>query len=85
MEIKSPCETHKGEGPRLSGNFVVVVFHLLFLFFLGPYLRHIEVPGLRVELQLQLPAYTTATATPDLNHTCDLCLLPMWQQQILTH
>ena len=25
-----------------------------------------------VELELQLPAYTTATATPDLNHVCDL-------------
>ena len=32
-----------------------------------------EVPGLGTELELQLPASTTATATWDLSHTCDLC------------
>ena len=31
-----------------------------------------EVPRLRVESELQLPAYTTATATPDLTHISDL-------------
>ena len=31
-----------------------------------------EVPRLEVELELQLPAYTTATAMPDLSHICDL-------------
>ena len=39
--------------------------------FLGPYPWHMEVPRLGVELELQLPAYTTATATPDLSHVCD--------------
>ena len=29
-----------------------------------------EVPALGVKSELQLPAYTTAT--PDLNHVCDL-------------
>ena len=39
--------------------------HLLLLFcFLGPHPRHMEGPKLGVELELQLPAYTTATATP---------------------
>ena len=33
-----------------------------------------EVPRLGVELELQLPAYTTATATPDLSRICDLHL-----------
>ena len=33
-----------------------------FPFFLGPYLQHIEVPRLGAELELQLPAYNTATA-----------------------
>ena len=28
-----------------------------------------EVPRLRVELELQMTAYTTATATPDLNQS----------------
>ena len=32
----------------------------LFLFFLGLQVQHMEVPRLGVELQLQLPAYTTA-------------------------
>ena len=33
---------------------------------------HMEVPRLGVKLELQLPAYTTATATQDLSHVCDL-------------
>jgi len=36
-----------------------------FIFFLGLHLRHMEIPGLGVELELQPPAYTTATATRD--------------------
>jgi len=32
-----------------------------------------EVPGLGVELELQLPACTTATATWDPRPICDLC------------
>jgi len=35
-------------------------------------LWHLEVPRLGVESELQLPAYTTATATPDLSHICEL-------------
>ena len=46
--------------------------HILFLVFLGPHPRHMEVPRLGVKLELQLPAYTTATATWDLSHVCDL-------------
>ena len=38
---------------------------ILFLIFLGPRLQRMKVPRLRVELELQLPVYTTATATPD--------------------
>ena len=43
-----------------------------FFFFLAPHPRHIEVPRLGVESELQLPAYTTATAMPDPSRTCDL-------------
>ena len=39
--------------------------------FLGLHMWHMEVPRLRVESELQLPAYTTATATQDLSHVCD--------------
>ena len=31
-----------------------------------------EVPTLGIKLELQLRAYTTATATWDLSHVCDL-------------
>ena len=49
-------------------------------FFLWIYLRHMEVPSLGVELELQLLAYTTATATPDLSRICDLhCSLQQCQ------
>ena len=40
--------------------------------FLGPNLLHGEVPRLEVQLELQLPAYTTATATLDPSRVCDL-------------
>ena len=40
--------------------------------FLGPYLWHMEVPRLGVELELQPPAYTTATARWDPSHICNL-------------
>ena len=33
---------------------------------------HVEVPRLGVELELQPPAYATATAMWDLSHVCDL-------------
>ena len=41
--------------PSIATNFLV--------FFLGLHLWHIETPRLGVELDLQLPAYATATAT----------------------
>ena len=49
-------------------------------FFLGPHARHIEVPRLGVESELQQPAYTTAM--PDPGHVCNLHHSP-WQYWIL--
>ena len=40
--------------------------------FAGPQPRHMEVPRLGVESESNLLAYTTAAATPDLSHTCNL-------------
>jgi len=55
-------------------QFCQLLYFILFYFgFLGPYLQHMEVPRLGVKLELQLPAYTTATATPDPSCICDLC------------
>ena len=48
------------------------LFFFFFFFFLGLHQWHMEVPRLSVELELQLLAYTSATAMPDLSHVCDL-------------
>ena len=46
---------------------------LFFPFFLGLHLQHMEIPGLGVESELQLPAYATATAARDSSCIFDLC------------
>ena len=67
----------------MSFFFFLFVFFLGGCFvFLGLYPRHMEVPRLGVELELQLPASTTATATQNLSCICE----PhhsSWQYQIL--
>ena len=49
----------------------ITVCLVSFLFFLGLHPRHVEVPRLGVKSELQLPAYTTATATADMSRVCD--------------
>ena len=69
----------------LQINYVSIhrVFIFCFFFFLfRAHLQHMEVPRLGVEWELQLSAYTTATATPDLSLICDLHH-SSWQPQIL--
>ena len=58
-----------------------ILFQILFAF-LVLQSWHIEVPRLGVSSELQLPAYVTATATPDPSHICDLHH-SSWQCQIL--
>ena len=43
-----------------------------FFFILGLYPEHMEVSRPGVELELQLPTYTTATTTPDPSRVCNL-------------
>ena len=63
--------------------FVGDFAHLFtYLVFLSLHLEHMEVPILGVESELQLLAYTTATATPDPSGICDLHL-SSWQHWIL--
>ena len=69
----SVCSLHK--------KLWILFIYCLFVCFLGPHLWHIEVPKLRIELELQLPAYTTATATLDLSCVCELHH-SSWQRQI---
>ena len=58
--------------------------HILFFFFLlRLHSQHMEVPRLGVELELHLPAYTTATAVLDPSHIHDLCCSSQ-QHQTLT-
>ena len=61
---------HPSEGSRsgLSQEQHLLVFPC----FLWPYLWYMEVPLARFELELQLLAYVTAIATPDLSCICDL-------------
>ena len=61
----------------------MIIFSFFFFFwFLGPYLWYMEVPKLRVELELKLPAYITATTIWNLSHVC--VLHPSsWQHQML--
>ena len=51
-------------------------------FFGGLHLPHMEVPRLEVDLGLQLPACTTATAMQDQGHVCDLDH-SSWQHRVL--
>ena len=61
--------------------FLEVLF-FFFFFFLGPHMQHMKVPRLGVKLELQLLAYTIATAMQDLRCICDLHY-SSWQCQIL--
>ena len=60
--------------PTLEFLFFILPrpFQCFFLCFLGLHLWHMEVPSLGVELELQLPAYTSAEAMQDLSCICDL-------------
>ena len=59
----------------ISRNYHNIVHQLLFPLppvFLGLHLQHVGAPGVGVKLELQLLAYTRATATVDPSHICDV-------------
>ena len=60
----------------------MLAFFFFFFFGGGLYLWHMEVPGLGVELGLQLPAYTTAIARQVPSCICNLHH-SSWQYRIL--
>ena len=66
----------------LDALFLFTHFLFCLASFLGPHQWHMEVLGLGVESELQLLAYTTATATLDPSLTCDLHHSE-WQCRIL--
>ena len=53
------------------------LFYLFFFKWL--HLWHMKIPGLGVESELQVPAYTIGTARADPSCICDLCSLQLWQ------
>ena len=64
---------------EVQGNILSGIWQLkrsqappFFICFLGPHLQHMEVPRLRVQSEVHLPAYITATTTPDPSRICDL-------------
>ena len=76
-------------GRQAEGRQVLLILLLLFFFFffvflpfLGPHPWHIEVPRLGIESELQLLAYTRATAMRDPSCICHLCH-SLWQHWIL--
>ena len=67
---------------KQSFLLLLLLFCLVYLFFpLGLNPWHTEVPRPGIKLELQLPAYTTATAMPYLSCLCDLHH-SSWQRQI---
>ena len=56
-----------------SGKLLSVAENFFFFSFYGLHLRHMEVPRLRVKLELQLLAYNTATATWDVRSMTNIC------------
>ena len=69
---------HQTESTFAEGSFVLLCLFV----FLEPHLQPMESSRLEAELQLQLPAYTTATATWDPSHICNL-YHSSWQCQLL--
>ena len=53
-------------------SFFFFFFFFFVFFFIGPHLQHMEIPRLGVESELQLLAYTTATAMQDPSRACNL-------------
>ena len=91
----SPCadlwlRSRLAQGPKFMTNILITYCTVTslrlfynFSFFLGLHLRHMEVPRLGVKWELELPAYTTATAVKDLSCVCELHH-SSWQHQILS-
>ena len=65
-----------------DGTEGAMLIFFFFSFILGLHLLYMEVPRLEVELVLQLPPYTTATATQDPSPVFDLHH-SSWECQIL--
>ena len=70
--LPSWLETSSLQSVRNKCVLLITTMSIIFFFFLRLHLQHMEVSRLGVELELQLPAYVTATATQDLSSTCEV-------------
>ena len=69
----------------LEGKYHILVIHIIIItiiIFLGLHLWHMEIPRLKVESELQLQAYASATAMPDPSLIWNL-RCSSWQRWIL--
>ena len=73
------CQPQCRDGHKSHLYYAFLFFFNFLMSFLGPHLQPMEIPRLGVQSELQLPAYSTATATPD---PCFICNLhhSSWQQ-----
>ena len=64
------CNKLRGIYSNLKVEMNTISNFTIFFFFLGPYLGHMEVPRLGIELELKALTYATATQDPslDLHH-----------------
>ena len=83
VKIRGDCALKSTVKSDVCGLLTVEIF-FFFFFSLWPHLRHMKVPRLGVTSELQLPAYTTATAMWDPGYICDLHHSSQ-QCQILNH
>ena len=72
--FNKPAEYFNHSSSESIIQFIYLFIYLIlfyFICFLGLHPWHMELPRLGVQLELQLPACTTAIAMPDLSHICD--------------
>ena len=68
-----PLHVHMRKRGKPDCFWLGAIFPVVWFFsFLGPHPQHTKVPRLGIKLELQLPAYATATAIPDQSCICDL-------------
>ena len=74
MRARHQCKRETiGISTRVVKSCLPQGFFLVFVFcFLGLQVQHMKVPRLGVESELELPAYTTVTATRDPSLICNL-------------
>ena len=69
---------------EIKNFFFFLHFFFFFLLFLGPHSRHMEVPRLGVESELELLA-SAVIATPDPSQVCNLHHRARGNARSLTH